>query len=150
MIACCPGSGFPRPRNSSTEASPENAFRERVEKIKESPHEPYPRLASDSRRMSSSEFRSRYSHVGNNETLDDTVVLCGRIHSSRSGGSKLRFFDIFQNGHKMQILCNQGRMDGMLLDEFRKALHIFRRGDALCMSFPSFLTTLSSICKPKY
>ena len=129
----CPGSISSKPRNNSTEASPENAFKERVEKIKETHREPYPRLESDSRRMSCSEFRSRYDHLGNNETADDTVVLCGRINSSRASGSKLRFFDFVQEGHKVQILCNQRRMDGVPPDEFKKAHHIFRRGDAFCM-----------------
>lgn len=70
-----------RTRNISTEASPENAFKERLQKIKNSHPEPYPRLATDSRRISCAEFLSRYNHLANNETVDDVVVLHGRSQS---------------------------------------------------------------------
>lgn len=166
-IVQCPGS-ISRSRNSSTEASPENDFKERVEKIKETQREPYPRLASDSRRISCAEFRSRYSHLTNNETGDDIVVLhgrflffeiltgtrvcfcilriVGRIRSSRASGNKLRFFDFFQDGHKVQILCNLHRMDGVSSDEFKKSHHIFRRGDAFCMYIYSLHTLFPFFC----
>lgn len=78
-VANCPGCLSISKRNGSTEASPENAFKERVQKIKEAHPEPYPRLRTDNRRISCKEFLSRYNHLANNETVDGIVVLYGRF-----------------------------------------------------------------------
>lgn len=74
-----------RIRNSSsnssttTTASPERAFKERLQEIQNACPDPYPRLAPDSRSVSCSEFRSRYSHLVDNQTVEeDSVVVHGR------------------------------------------------------------------------
>lgn len=68
-----------------------------------------------------------------------TIVLrrIGRIRSHRSAGSKLIFFDLVQNDHKLQVVCNQRITDGpdvtnKQFDEFERLL---RRGDVFCMCF---------------
>lgn len=66
-------------RHASSSASPEKAFQERVQEIRNACAEPYPRLAVDSRTLSCAEFRSRYAHLKDNESVeDDRVVVSGR------------------------------------------------------------------------
>lgn len=68
-----------RIRNSSTTASPEGAFKSRLQEIQNACPDPYPRLESDQRSVSCAEFRSRYSHLADNETVEeDSVVVHGR------------------------------------------------------------------------
>lgn len=64
-----------RLRNSSTAASPEGAFKSRLQEIQNACPDPYPRLESDQRSMSCAEFRSQYSHLADNETVEDSVVV---------------------------------------------------------------------------
>lgn len=69
----------PQPiRHGSSTASPEKAFQERVQEIRNACSDPYPRLAVDERTLSCAEFRSRYSELENNESVEDTVVVSGR------------------------------------------------------------------------
>jgi hypothetical protein len=66
-------------RFASSNASPEKAFQERVQEIRNACAEPYPRLAVDSRTLSCAEFRSRYAHLKDNESVEeDSVVVSGR------------------------------------------------------------------------
>jgi lysyl-tRNA synthetase class 2 len=59
----------------------------------------------------------------------------GRIRTYRLAGSKLIFFDLVQDGHKVQIMCNQRRLDGVPPETFKKLYRLLRRGDAFCMFF---------------
>lgn len=43
------------------------------------------------------------------------------------------FFDIVQNGHKLQIMCNQRRLDTTSPEQFKQFYRLLRRGDAFCM-----------------
>ena len=64
---------------SSSSSSPERAFRDRLQEINNACPDPYPRLASDNRSVSCSEFRSRYSHLANDQIVEeDSVVVRGR------------------------------------------------------------------------
>ena len=66
-------------RFASSNASPEKAFQERVQEIRDACAEPYPRLAVDSRTLSCAEFRARYAHLKDNESVEeDSVVVSGR------------------------------------------------------------------------
>ncbi|OJJ39665.1 hypothetical protein ASPWEDRAFT_37482 [Aspergillus wentii DTO 134E9] len=122
-------------RDSSTTASPANAFRDRLQEVKNACADPYPRLASDQRSVSCAEFRSRYSHLADNQTVEeDSVVVNGRIRTYRLAGSKLIFFDIVQDGHKVQVMCNQRRLDGVSPQDFKKLYRLLRRGDAFSVT----------------
>lgn len=57
----------------------------------------------------------------------------GRIRTYRLAGSKLIFFDIVQDGHKIQIMCNQRRLGEVTPGEFKAFYRLLRRGDAFCM-----------------
>lgn len=141
-------------RCNSAKASPEKAFKDRLQEVKNACPELYPRLATDTRKVSCSEFRSRYEHLEPNQTIEaDTVVLhgrsrstsfwlspshvlrlVGRIRSYRIAGSKLLFFDIIQNGQKVQVMCNQRTLtDATTPEKFKEFYRLLRRGDAFCM-----------------
>lgn len=40
------------------------------------------------------------------------------------------FFDIVQDGHKIQVMCNKGRLQNIESQEFKKLYRLLRRGDA--------------------
>ncbi|KAJ1711738.1 lysyl-tRNA synthetase [Aspergillus flavus] len=122
-------------RSSSSAASPERAFKERLQEVQNVCPDPYPRLAADGRSVSCSEFRDRYNHLENNETVEgDSVVVCGRIRTYRLAGSKLIFFDIVQNGHKVQVMCNLRQLPGITPEAFKKLYRLLRRGDAFSVT----------------
>jgi lysyl-tRNA synthetase class 2 len=58
----------------------------------------------------------------------------GRVYSSRIAGSRLVFFDLVQDGHRVQVLCNSRKIDslGAPSEEFKQFYHILRRGDIFC------------------
>jgi lysyl-tRNA synthetase class 2 len=37
---------------------------------------------------------------------EDKVSVAGRIHSMRAQGAKLRFYDLYSEGQKIQIMAN--------------------------------------------
>ncbi|KAJ5363900.1 Lysine--tRNA ligase, partial [Penicillium cataractarum] len=122
-------------RHASSTASPEKAFQERVQEIRNACVEPYPRLAVDSRTLSCAEFRTRYAHLKDNESVEeDSVVVSGRIRTARLAGSKLIFFDIVQDGHKVQVMCNKRQLGGVEGPEFKKFYRLLRRGDAFSVT----------------
>ncbi|KAF9889933.1 hypothetical protein FE257_006807 [Aspergillus nanangensis] len=122
-------------RSSSSAASPDRAFKDRLQEVQSACADPYPRLATDDRTVSCVDFRSRYSYLANNETVeDDTVVVHGRIRTYRLAGSKLMFFDIVQDGHKLQAMCNLRQLDGISSQEFKQLYRLLRRGDAFSVT----------------
>lgn len=85
--------------------------------------------------MTLAEFRSRYGHLDNNETVEgEAVVVYGRIRTYRLAGSKLIFFDIVHNGDKVQVMCNLGRLTKVTQQEFKQLYRLLRRGDAFSVA----------------
>ncbi|KAE8351165.1 hypothetical protein BDV28DRAFT_25005 [Aspergillus coremiiformis] len=122
-------------RSSSSAASPERAFKERLQEVRNACSDPYPRLATDSRSVSCSEFRDRYGHLENNDTVEGaSVVVRGRVRTYRLAGSKLIFFDIVQDDHKVQIMCNLRQLPGITPEAFKKLYRLLRRGDAFSVT----------------
>ncbi|PGH00781.1 lysine-tRNA ligase [Polytolypa hystricis UAMH7299] len=77
-------------------------------------------------------FRSKYDYVAPKETAEqDSVVVYGRIQSQRTAGSKLIFFDLVQDGHKMQVLCTLGALvdAGVTEEQFKEFYRQLQRGD---------------------
>lgn len=60
----------------------------------------------------------------------------GRIRTYRLAGSKLIFFDLVQDGHKLQVMCNLRQLEGVSSPEFKQLYRLLRRGDAFCR-FPA-------------
>ncbi|EHA26349.1 hypothetical protein ASPNIDRAFT_170573 [Aspergillus niger ATCC 1015] len=76
-------------RHNSVDAYPEKAFKRRVQLIEEAVAESYPRLASNKNTVSCAEFRGRYSHLADNEIVeDDTVVINGRSYYVQSSSTE--------------------------------------------------------------
>ncbi|KAJ9488912.1 hypothetical protein VN97_g4380 [Penicillium thymicola] len=120
-------------KNGST-SSPGKALQDRVQQIKDACADPYPRLAVDARTVSCAEFRSRYAELADNDSVEDTVIVSGRIRTYRLAGSKLIFFDIVQDGHKVQVMCNKRRLDSVSPEDFKKFYRLLRRGDAFSVT----------------
>ncbi|KAL4869156.1 hypothetical protein BDV12DRAFT_168367 [Aspergillus spectabilis] len=126
--------GIPRRWNTSA-ASPERAFQQRLQQVHESCPNPYPRLRIGSTPVDCSEFRIQYGHLAENETVEDaSVTVNGRIRTSRLAGSKLIFFDIVQDGHKVQVKCNLRELDGVTPKTFKKFYRLLGRGDAFSIT----------------
>ncbi|KAJ5893386.1 Nucleic acid-binding OB-fold, partial [Penicillium taxi] len=117
-------------RNGSSSSSPEKAFQERVLQVKDAQANPYPRLAVDQRTLSCAEFSSRFAGLANNESVEGMVVVSGRVRTYRTAGNKLIFFDIMQDGHKIQVMCNKRQLDAVTPAEFKRLSRLLRRGDA--------------------
>lgn len=66
--------------SSSSSASPEKAFRQRLQEIRSACPDPYPRLVSSNRHvLSCADFQSRFKHLQNDQTAEeDTVQIYGR------------------------------------------------------------------------
>lgn len=65
------------------------------------------------------------------------LSIGGRIRTYRLAGSKLIFFDIVQDGHKVQVMCNQRLLSGVTPEKFKQLYRLLRRGDAFCMYYQS-------------
>ncbi|KAI1934240.1 mitochondrial lysine-tRNA synthetase [Ophidiomyces ophidiicola] len=104
----------------------------RIDKIRNAYSNPYPRLAVHPQYSTCEVFRSKYDHLLPKGILgQDLVVLYGRVRSQRIVGSGLVFFDLWQNGHKVQILCNYNKLEptGITQQGFREFYNLLQRGD---------------------
>ncbi|KAL2841384.1 hypothetical protein BJY01DRAFT_217566 [Aspergillus pseudoustus] len=122
-------------RWNTSAALPEKALERRLQEVKGSCPDPYPRLRKSSTSIDCSEFHSRYSHVAINETVEeDSVSVNGRIRTYRLAGAKLIFFDVLQDGQKLQIMCNLRLLGGVTPAEFKRFYRLLRRGDAFSVT----------------
>ena len=55
--------------------------------------------------LSISDFIKKYGNLEPGQHLDEVVRVSGRIHNKRSGGAKLRFYDLHGEGTKVQIMA---------------------------------------------
>ncbi|KPV71736.1 uncharacterized protein RHOBADRAFT_40054 [Rhodotorula graminis WP1] len=60
---------------------------------------------------------------------DEVVSVAGRIHSMRAQGAKLRFYDLWSEGVKIQVMANANESESP--EEFEAIHGLFRRGDIL-------------------
>ncbi|KAJ8293247.1 Lysine--tRNA ligase, cytoplasmic [Rhodotorula toruloides] len=60
---------------------------------------------------------------------EDVVSVAGRIHSMRAQGAKLRFYDLWSEGTKIQVMATAN--DSESPEEFEALHNLFRRGDIL-------------------
>ncbi|KAI0302597.1 lysyl-tRNA synthetase [Russula brevipes] len=90
---------------------------------------PYPHKFEVSRSLTS--YISKYGDEGlikpGEKVEDITEALAGRIHSIRSSGQKLRFYDLHSEGKKVQVMATL--QDAADQDSFVETHEIFRRGD---------------------
>lgn len=52
------------------------------------------------------------------------------------------FFDLVQDGHKLQVMCNKRQLKGVEPAQFKLLCRMLRRGDAFCMFFFFFFAGL--------
>jgi lysyl-tRNA synthetase class II len=143
-------------RCSSTTSTPQTAFASRLQEVQAAVPDPYPRLENHPGRINIADFRSRYDYLESDQVVEDTVVVqgrfrprpgscyffpvlryyVGRIRSYRLAGSKLIFFDIIQNGSKLQAMCNLRQLADITPAKFKQFYRLLRRGDSFCRSFP--------------
>lgn len=112
-----------------------NANRQAAMKtLEESGVTPYPHKFTNSHRVS--EFIAQFSSLGDGEHLDTEVVsTAGRIMSKRIQG-KLAFYDLYSEGHKIQIMSDIGRYEGGE-EKFYDIHGLIRRGDIVgVVGFP--------------
>lgn len=87
---------------------------------------PYPHKFNNSHRVS--EFIAQFSAISDGEHLEGEVVsVAGRVMSKRIQG-KLAFYDLYSEGHKIQIMSDIGRYEGGE-EKFFEIHGLLRRGD---------------------
>ena len=62
--------------------------------------------------MSTKECRDKFDHIAAGDHLTDEVAVLGRLYSIRSSSKNLFFFDLFDEGHKVQIMANKSKYCG--------------------------------------
>lgn len=92
-----------------TDITPNEFFKLRsvaVEELKKNPEtHPYPHKFNVT--ISLESFIEKFGHVADGERLDDVKVsVAGRVHSIRSSGPKLIFYDLRGEGVKIQVMAN--------------------------------------------
>ncbi|KAI5481179.1 lysine-trna ligase [Pseudohyphozyma bogoriensis] len=60
---------------------------------------------------------------------NDVVSVAGRIHNIRQAGAKLRFYDLWSEGQKCQIMAQANESESP--EDFEALHNIFRRGDII-------------------
>uniref|UniRef100_A0A093UTE5 Lysine--tRNA ligase n=1 Tax=Talaromyces marneffei PM1 TaxID=1077442 RepID=A0A093UTE5_TALMA len=119
----------------NTQPPAEPGFDSRVKEIQAAVPNPYPRLESNANRLSIEEFRARYDYLEPNQVVEeDEVVVQGRIRTARLAGSKLIFFDLVQNDHKIQGMWNLRMSADVTPEKFKVIYRLLRRGDALSIT----------------
>jgi len=74
------------------------------------------------------EFITKYSHLEKDSKLENEIVsLAGRVHTKRSSGSSLVFYDLKADDAKVQLLCD--RRSYISEEKFDQIHSILRRGD---------------------
>lgn len=76
------------------------------------------------------DFISKYSHLQNEEVLENEVVtVAGRIHSMRESGAKLIFYDLRGEGLKIQVMATAKNYINE--ERFKNDTDKLRRGDII-------------------
>ncbi|KNC49290.1 lysyl-tRNA synthetase [Thecamonas trahens ATCC 50062] len=82
---------------------------------------------------STEELREQYGSeevVPTGTVIDDVVSIAGRVYNKREAGSKMIFYDVLNNGVKIQVLARKNEADESEL-EFEDAHAIINRGDVV-------------------
>ncbi|KAI3834373.1 hypothetical protein MKW92_008034 [Papaver armeniacum] len=93
---------------------------------KESGENPYPHKFTVS--MTLAEYIKKYETLGNGEQLEEVVSLGGRIMQKRTSSSKLLFYDLHDEGLKVQLIVD-ARNSGMDEAAFTRFHSGVKRGD---------------------
>jgi len=103
------------------------AYRENRIKAVRALAEPYPHKWDVN--VSIGTIIERYGTLEPGVHLEDTELrIAGRVKSKRASGQNLRFYDLFSDGHRIQVMCQKDYHDG---DNFVDAHHNINRGDII-------------------
>ncbi|KAI9837082.1 MAG: hypothetical protein M1819_000731 [Sarea resinae] len=104
---------------------------QRINELGEKGANLYPRITGDSRSMTCSGFRSKYEFIERGQSQEEVVTIRGRVYSSRIAGSKLVFFDLVQDGNRVQGVCDLKKLQssGASEEDFKQFYRLLRRGD---------------------
>ncbi|RGB27985.1 Lysyl-tRNA synthetase [Rhizophagus diaphanus] len=72
-------------------------------------------------------YIKKYGDIESGQHLDEVVQVAGRIHNIRSGGAKLKFYDLHGEGVKIQIMAQAQDSER----DFSEVHDILRRGDVV-------------------
>lgn len=79
------------------------------------------------------------------------LSFVGRVYSIRTAGSKLMFLDIVQDGSRLQVICNIGKLDGSQhIVPFKLFRRVVKRGDIIGRFpkvMPCSLLTIYRMCR---
>jgi lysyl-tRNA synthetase class 2 len=90
-------------------------------------HNPWPHKFALT--ISVPEFITKFENLKNDEKLDESVTLAGRIYNKRSAGSKLFFYVIRGDDKKLQVLANKAAYTSA--EGFDHINASLRRGDII-------------------
>eukprot|EP01098_Paradermamoeba_levis_P006310 TRINITY_DN261_c0_g1_i2.p1 TRINITY_DN261_c0_g1~~TRINITY_DN261_c0_g1_i2.p1 ORF type:complete len:528 (+),score=240.21 TRINITY_DN261_c0_g1_i2:95-1678(+) len=80
--------------------------------------------------ISVTDFIKKYSYLKRDEKAEgDVVSLAGRLMRKHSAGAALHFFDLVQEGVKVQVLADGKSYENK--EEFDKIIDLLRRGDVV-------------------
>ena len=124
---------------------------ERLDHLEPWTRDLYPRMIHRGRSLTCQEFLEAFAPFETASQLDGQaevhlqgisphsmhrnpfLITIGRVSSIRLAGSRLLFFDLLNDGHRVQSLCNFRHLigAGVSVNEFRKFHRAVRRGDIL-------------------
>merc|ERR1712176_1558308 len=89
----------PQGKNASYKDTRMTEFAARNSKIQTYPHKFAQTLRIE-------EFVQKYSHLKDEEVSDNIEHLCGRVMRTAGSSDKLRFYDVYENNVKVQIMAS--------------------------------------------
>lgn len=75
------------------------------------------------------EYGEKIKNPGDRDEKEDKVAVAGRVHNVRQAGNKLRFYDLWGEGMRLQVMATE--QDSADPSSFEATHDIFRRGDII-------------------
>lgn len=116
------------------ETDPVKYTENRITSLAESGITTYPSFQAS---FTISEFNELHSSIAVDSMITGVATkLCGRIMRKHSSSSKLIFYDLYQNGHKVQIMASKNESSEP--DTFIRDHELIKRGDIVSViGFPT-------------
>lgn len=106
--------------------------------------------------ISTETYREKYDGLNAGDHLEDKVAIMGRVYSIRSSSKNLFFFDVFDEGHKVQVMANSKAYAGSQTEDSSRTEEEHKERNTLL--FRTFTKALKSgdyigvcgtVCKTK-
>ncbi|KAL7267484.1 mitochondrial lysine-tRNA synthetase [Rhizina undulata] len=123
-----------RKSNPLTASRPEMQPQTRRKHLQESSVPLYPRIEKDPKFLAFAEVKARYADIeAGAANRDEVVTIRGRVKNYRDVSSKLIFYDLAQDGEKLQAVFNWKNVGGDE-EEFVKQSMMTRVGDIVSIT----------------